>query len=446
MILTTINTTSYFYIKGDFLVKQIKKRDGSIVLFQPEKIEEAIWKAVKSVGGTDREKVKEIAKKIVLFLENKFPDTIPGVEDIQDAVEKILIEGGHAKTAKAYILYRKTHQEIREATHMFDSIKAVDDYISVSDWLVNENSNMGFSLQGLNNYLSTKIISHYWLKRIYPEAVRKAHEEVDLHIHDLGTLGAYCVGWDLQDLLKTGFKGVSGKVASKPAKHFRTALGQMVNFFYTLQGESAGAQAFANVDTLLAPFIKYDNLDYKEVKQALQEFLFNLAVPTRVGFQCLSEDTDILTPEGWKSYDQLNKGDKIKTFNLKKKIIEDKVVNSIFKKEYNGIMYNLKNRIQDQLISPGHRVVRKKFQTEEYILEEIETISEMRSPFIIPITAENKNKEVKLSDEEIKLIAWIIAEGTIEKYTSHRHSKRITIYQSKIKNNSNYREIISILN
>lgn len=285
MILTTINTTSYFYIKGDFLVKQIKKRDGSIVLFQQEKIEEAIWKAVKSVGGTDREKVKEITKKTVLLLENKFPDTIPSVEDIQDAVEKILIEEGHAKTAKAYILYRKTHQEIREATHMFDSIKAVDDYISVSDWLVNENSNMGFSLQGLNNYLSTKIISHYWLKRIYPEAVRKAHEEVDLHIHDLGTLGAYCVGWDLQDLLKTGFKGVSGKVASKPAKHFRTALGQMVNFFYTLQGESAGAQAFANVDTLLAPFIKYDNIDYKEVKQALQEFLFNLSVPTRVGFQ-----------------------------------------------------------------------------------------------------------------------------------------------------------------
>ncbi len=285
MILTTINTTSYFFIKGDFLIKQIKKRNGSIVLFQPDKIEEAIWKAVKSVGGTDREKVKEIAKKVVLLVDDKFKDTIPSVEDIQDAVEKILIEEGHAKTAKAYILYRKTHQEIREATHMFDSIKAVDDYISVSDWLVNENSNMGFSLQGLNNYLSTKIISHYWLKRIYPEAVRKAHEEVDLHIHDLGTLGAYCVGWDLQDLLKTGFKGVSGKVASKPAKHFRTALGQMVNFFYTLQGESAGAQAFANVDTLLAPFIKYDNIDYKEVKQALQEFLFNLSVPTRVGFQ-----------------------------------------------------------------------------------------------------------------------------------------------------------------
>ena len=285
MILANINTTSYFFIKGDFLIKQIKKRNGSIVLFQPEKIEEAIWKAVKSVGGTDREKVKEIAKKVVIVLENKFPDTIPNVEDIQDSVEKTLIEEGHAKTAKAYILYRKAHQEIREATHMFDSIKAVDDYVSVSDWLVNENSNMGFSLQGLNNYLSTKIISHYWLKRIYPEAVRKAHEEVDLHIHDLGTLGAYCVGWDLQDLLKTGFQGVSGKVASKPAKHFRTALGQMVNFFYTLQGESAGAQAFANVDTLLAPFIKYDNLDYNEVKQSIQEFVFNLAVPTRVGFQ-----------------------------------------------------------------------------------------------------------------------------------------------------------------
>ncbi len=144
---------------------------------------------------------------------------------------------------------------------------------------------MGFSLQGLNNYIATKIVKNYWMRRIYSEAIRKAHDNGDLHVHDLGTLGAYCVGWDLKDLLMTGFKGVAGKVESKPAKHFGTALGQIVNFFYTLQGESAGAQAFSNFDTLLAPFIRYDNLSYKEVKQAMQEFLFNLAVPTRVGFQ-----------------------------------------------------------------------------------------------------------------------------------------------------------------
>ncbi|MGC9310035.1 MAG: anaerobic ribonucleoside-triphosphate reductase, partial [Candidatus Nanoarchaeia archaeon] len=159
-----------------------------------------------------------------------------------------------------------------------------------------------------------------------------------------------CVGWDLKDLLLVGFKGVPGKVASKPAKHLRTALGQIVNFFYTLQGETAGAQAFSNFDTLLAPFVRYDGLDYKQVKQAMQEFLFNLAVPTRVGFQCMSEDTEILTPNGWASYNDLKKGDVIKTFNIKKQVIEEKPIKRLFARYYEGEMYNLKNRIQDQLI------------------------------------------------------------------------------------------------
>ncbi|MBU4308692.1 MAG: ribonucleoside triphosphate reductase, partial [Nanoarchaeota archaeon] len=187
--------------------------------------------------------------------------------------------------AKAYILYRKSHEELRNVKGLFDTIEAVDDYISLNDWMVKENSNMGFSLQGLNNYIATKIISNYWTRRIYPEAIRKAHENGDIHVHDLGTLGAYCVGWDLKDLLLTGFTGVTGKVACKAPKHLRTALGQVINFFYTLQGESAGAQAFSNFDTLLAPFIRYDNMTYKEVKQCMQEFLFNMSVPTRVGFQ-----------------------------------------------------------------------------------------------------------------------------------------------------------------
>ncbi len=151
--------------------------------------------------------------------------------------------------------------------------------------MIKENSNMGYSLQGLNNYIVDKIIKNYWLRRVFPEAIRKAHENGDIHVHDLGTLGAYCVGWDLKDLITVGFTGVAGKVQSKPAKHLRTALGQAVNFFYTLQGETAGAQAFSNFDSLLAPFIRYDKLDYSQVKQAMQEFVFNLAVPTRVGFQ-----------------------------------------------------------------------------------------------------------------------------------------------------------------
>jgi len=267
-------------------MKKIRKRDGSVVFFQSDKIEGAIWKAVRAVGGKDQSRAKEISEKVVEELEKTYGEHgISDVEDVQDLIEKVLIEEGHAKVGKAFILYRKSREELRDVKGLFDTIEAVEDYIGLNDWMVKENSNMGYSLQGLNNYIATKIVANYWMRRIYPEAIRKVHEAGDLHVHDLGTLGAYCVGWDLKDLLMVGFKGVKGKVESKPAKHLRTALGQMVNFFYTLQGESAGAQAFSNFDTLLAPFVRYDKLSYKQVKQSMQEFVFNMAVPTRVGFQ-----------------------------------------------------------------------------------------------------------------------------------------------------------------
>ena len=166
-----------------------------------------------------------------------------------------------------------------------ENIKLVDGYIDLTDWEVNENSNMTYSIQGLNNFIASNISKNYWLNKIYPKNIKNAHENGDIHIHDLGNISVYCVGWDLKDLLLEGFKGVKGKLACAPAKHFRTALGQAVNFLYTMQGEAAGAQAFSNFDTLLAPFIRYDNLDYTQVKQAMQEFVFNLNVPTRVGFQ-----------------------------------------------------------------------------------------------------------------------------------------------------------------
>lgn len=165
------------------------------------------------------------------------------------------------------------------------NINLVDSYLRQLDWKVNENSNMAYSIQGLNNYISSEISKQYWLNKIYPVEIKNAHLNGDIHIHDLNIISVYCVGWDLKDLLTEGFTGVRGKIESAPAKHFRTALGQIVNFMYTMQGEAAGAQAFSNFDTLLAPFISYDNLDYKQVKQALQEFIFNMNVPTRVGFQ-----------------------------------------------------------------------------------------------------------------------------------------------------------------
>ena len=165
------------------------------------------------------------------------------------------------------------------------NIKLVDDYLKKLDWQVKENSNMTYSIQGLNNYISSAISKNYWLNKIYTPQIKQAHENGDIHIHDLNIISTYCVGWDLKDLLTEGFTGVDGKVKCAPPKHFRTALGQIVNFLYTMQGEAAGAQAFSNFDTLLAPFVRYDNLDYAQVKQAMQEFVFNLNVPTRTGFQ-----------------------------------------------------------------------------------------------------------------------------------------------------------------
>jgi anaerobic ribonucleoside-triphosphate reductase len=267
-------------------MKFVLKRDSKLEPFDQERITTAIWKAAKAVGGKDKEQAKRISDEVVVLLNKQYGDDgVPTVEEIQDIVEKRLIENGHASTAKAYILYRKQHTDMRELASLLSSSDMVDQYLEVEDWRVKENSNMSYSLQGLNNYLSSTVIAKYWIARIYPQKIAEAHFSGDMHIHDLGVLGPYCVGWDVSDLLLSGFGGVSGKIESKPAKHFRTALGQVVNFFYTLQGEAAGAQAFSNFDTYLAPFIRYDHLNQKEVEQALQEFFFNMNVPTRVGFQ-----------------------------------------------------------------------------------------------------------------------------------------------------------------
>jgi anaerobic ribonucleoside-triphosphate reductase len=268
------------------MIRKIKKRDGKIVDFNPVRITEAIWKAAQAVGGKDYKKAAELTDKVIAILEKELKRSeIPTVEQVQDAVEKVIIEDGHVKTAKAFILYRKQHQDMREIGGLLKDIDVVDDYLSMLDWKVNENSNMSYSLQGLNVYATESIISHYWLNKIYPPEIGDAHTRGDYHIHDLGTLGAYCVGWDLKDLLLLGFKGVSGKIESKPAKHFSTALMQIVNYLYTLQGEAAGAQALSNFDSLLAPFIAKDGLQYENVKQEMQKFMFNMNVPTRVGFQ-----------------------------------------------------------------------------------------------------------------------------------------------------------------
>lgn len=269
------------------IINLIRKRDGRLDEFKQKRIADAVHKAFIAIGDDDPAKAEEVSRKVVSVLGIFYKgDRIPTVEEVQDLVEHKLIEMGHSEAAKAYILYRDQHAKIREGKSLLqDALELVDSYVGREDWRINENSNMDYSLQGLNNYISSSVISKYWLTKIYTPKVREAHEKGAFHIHDLGLLSVYCCGWDLQQLLLKGFQGAFGKVASSPPKHLRSALGQIVNFFYTMQGESAGAQAFSNFDTLLAPFVRYDNLHYDEVKQSIQGFVFNLNIPTRVGFQ-----------------------------------------------------------------------------------------------------------------------------------------------------------------
>ncbi len=263
---------------------KIRKRDGRIVPFNPLKITRAIEKAGIATGEFNGKEAVEITEKVLKAAQRQLRTDTPTVEEIQDLVEHALLTSPYKKTAKAYILYREQHTRIREIINQAD-VELIDGYLQKIDWEVKENSNMSYSLQGLNNYISSAITKKYWLNKIYTKDIAQAHEAGDLHIHDLQILATYCVGWDLIDLLTVGFQGASGKIQSSPAKHLRTAFHQIVNFFYTLTGECAGAQAFSNFDTLLAPFIYYDQLNYQEVKQCMQEFVFGMNVPTRVGFQ-----------------------------------------------------------------------------------------------------------------------------------------------------------------
>ncbi len=268
------------------MTNKVQKRNGEIVNFDTTKIENAIFAAVEAVGGDDREEAKRLSLIVADIVAETHGSGIPTVEDIQDIVEKVLIEEGHAKTAKAYILYRRKQEELRDVKNLFmDAETMVDKYVSLEDWRVNENANMGFSLQGLNNHIVESISKKYWLNKIYRKELRDAHVNGDIHIHDLGILAPYCCGWDLEAFLRSGFKGAKGKVESNPPKHFESALGQLVNLLYTLQGEAAGAQAVSSFDTYLAPFIYYDGLTYEDTKKSIERFIFNLNIPTRVGFQ-----------------------------------------------------------------------------------------------------------------------------------------------------------------
>ncbi|MDR1572616.1 MAG: ribonucleoside triphosphate reductase [Clostridiales Family XIII bacterium] len=284
------------------MITQVRKRNNEIVPFEREKIAWALYKAAEAVGGDDFDLAYKLSGEVAEIAPTDGAG-VAFVEDIQDAAEKVLIENGHARTAKAFILYREKRRGARENNALIGAtIQMFSDYLDDKDWQIQENANTQKSINGMNNYVREAFTKQYWLHEVYPQDVRQAHTEGDIHLHDLGFFGPYCAGWDLRQLLIEGFGGVSGKVESSPPRHLRAFLGQIVNSTFTTQGETAGAQAWSSIDTYCAPFIRYDGLDAKQVKQALQEFIFNINVPTRVGFQCPFSNLtfDIAVPRAMK--------------------------------------------------------------------------------------------------------------------------------------------------
>ena len=261
------------------------KRDGTRVPFEAIRIFVAIAKAGQATGEFPVDRARALASCVVAQLQLGRGATF-SVEAIQDSVELNLMQAGHFKSARAFIRYREQHRQLREQKKTFVDVAAsIDEYVEKLDWRVNANANQGYSLGGMILNSSGKITANYWLSHVYPPEVGEAHRGGDVHIHDLDMLSGYCAGWSLRTLLQEGYNGVANKIEAAAPRHLRTALGQMVNFLGTLQNEWAGAQAFSSFDTYLAPFVRMDGLDYAQVRQCVQEFIFNLNVPSRWGTQ-----------------------------------------------------------------------------------------------------------------------------------------------------------------
>lgn len=272
--------------KNDANVQNVTKRDGTLSPFDPIKIQDAILKAAQATGELSEKQAHALTEKVLIEISLNHNGSVISIEEIQDYVERALIKDNCFKTAKAYILYREKRQWMRhDKKTMVDVESSINEYLEKLDWRVNANANQGYSNGGLILNVSGKVTANYWLSTVYPSEVGEAHRNGDIHIHDLDMLAAYCAGWSLKTLLKEGFNGVKGKAEANPPKHLSAATGQMVNFMGTLQNEWAGAQAFSSVDTYLAPFIRKDHLPYSEVKQCMQELIYNLNVPSRWGSQ-----------------------------------------------------------------------------------------------------------------------------------------------------------------
>ena len=263
--------------------QHVVKRDGRVVTFDRNKIEAALAAAGQATGEFAMPEALRLTAQVLAALEGM---PCPGIETIQNQVEDVLVAAGYWPTARAYIVYREQHARLRlQARSLVDVESSMVEYLDQRDWRVNANANQGYSLGGLILNVAGKVTANYWLNHVFPPEAGQAHREGDLHIHDLDMLSGYCAGWSLRQLLTEGFNGVPGKVEATPPKHMSAAIGQIVNFLGTLQNEWAGAQAFSSFDTYMAPFVRIDRMDYTAVRQAMQELIYNLNVPSRWGTQ-----------------------------------------------------------------------------------------------------------------------------------------------------------------
>ncbi|MBP8282484.1 MAG: ribonucleoside triphosphate reductase, partial [Chromatiaceae bacterium] len=269
------------------LPTRILKRDGTQVAFAASKIRSAIERAGRASGEFGAQEAERLTSQVIKVLSHRFHNgRVPDIEAIQDLVEQTLIADDHFATARAYIRYREQHRKLRsDRRTLVDAAASIDEYLDRSDWRISANANQGWSLGGLILNTSGKMIANYWLSHVYPPEIGEAHRAGDIHIHDLDMLAGYCAGWSLRTLLHEGFNGVPGKVESGPPRHLSSAIGQIVNFLGTLQNEWAGAQAFSSFDTYMAPYVRKDLLEYAQVRQYIQELIYNLNVPSRWGCQ-----------------------------------------------------------------------------------------------------------------------------------------------------------------
>ena len=407
-------------------MKQVIKRDGKEVKFNLKKIVSAIRRAGESSGEFGYDEALDLTNSVIQMFDNKEKAT---VEEIQDAVEKVLNENNYTKTARAFIVYREKHNDMRKDNNvMIDAVQSIDDYLDRSDWRVNANANQGYSLGGMILNTSGKVTANYWLSHVYPKEAGEAHRNGDIQIHDLDMLANYCTGWSLRALLQEGFNGVKGKVESNPPKHLASALGQMVNFWGCLQNENAGAQAFSSFDTYLAPYVRNDKLTYKQVYDAIQEFVFNVNVPSRWG--CVPNTTKVLSIDGWKSIDELSEDDVIYTW--KNGSLNTCKVNGVCRKKFKGSLISFINTQYgyEQTVTPTHRTLVSKtnknvFDAEIVHAEEIESdVSNKYWKFPTEFKAVDINTKANFSNDEIALAAMIYTDGNLDFRKENVHKVR----------------------